>query len=114
MKANDFLLWLAGILAYGAWGALVLLGKTPVDPFVVALASAATGLGTHALKSGTISQDKIMDIVAQVIAAIPTPVVNKTVVAAPPAAAPAKSAAIVPPAAPSAPAASAPAAAPLQ
>ncbi|MDQ7981340.1 hypothetical protein QYH69_29340 [Paraburkholderia sp. SARCC-3016] len=47
MEANDRMKYALVVLAFAAWGALVVLGKAAPDRYVDALAISITGLGVH-------------------------------------------------------------------
>lgn len=54
MNASLWVRFLAAVLCFAAWGALVLMGKAPAAEFVFALGQALVGLGVyHASTSGT-------------------------------------------------------------
>lgn len=46
-KMNDREKYLAAITLFMVWGALAYLGKTPMDPFVLAISSTISGIGVY-------------------------------------------------------------------
>ncbi|MCX5545705.1 hypothetical protein M3A49_40920 [Paraburkholderia sp. CNPSo 3076] len=53
MKPTQLLKFVAGVLAFGAWVALVMMGKANPDQLVAALALTITGLGVHGATTST-------------------------------------------------------------
>ena len=53
MNSTQLLKFVAGVLAFGAWLALVMMGKANADQLVAALALTITGLGVHGATMST-------------------------------------------------------------
>ncbi|MGF6978179.1 hypothetical protein QFZ94_006694 [Paraburkholderia sp. JPY465] len=53
MNSTQLLKFVACVLAFGAWAALVMMGKANPDQLVAALALTITGLGVHGASTST-------------------------------------------------------------